>query len=521
MTEGGIKTSLRPKKGLYNFGVKKKTVPFEEQVAIQSLLRPALTPVGANIDYRRFKDTLDDISNALTGSSLESQAMELALEDCTSTDPSARARRARFAVESLRLEILRHLLGRPSLRAFSVMVYQSDLLADFCGLLSLEGINKASKSTLDRRSRLFSEDQLRQLHQTIVEVCGNSELVDLVGLSEAVCMETCLVDSTCLEADIHYPVDWVLLRDVSQTLLKAMKLIRREGVRCRMPMEPEGFAQEMNQLCIKMTHARRQPDAKRNRKKILRQMKKLLRTIGEHARRHEAKLRTHRSMTPWSHRQMEQICERIHEMLGKLDTVIKQAHERIIGGRKVSNEDKLLSVYNDDVHVLVRGKAGKEVEFGNTLFLNENAQGMVLDYRLYREQAPAEHKQVKESLERVKNYHVDDFIAEVCSDRGASAKSLSKQLESQGIYDATCPKSVRALRERMQEEPFRCLQKRRGSTEGRIGIVKNKFMGGRILAKSFERRAQAVGWAVLAHNLWFIAKACAQEREEKSAAKAA
>jgi hypothetical protein len=44
-------------------------------------------------------------------------------------------------------------------------------------------------------------------------------------------------------------------------------------------------------------------------------------------------------------------------------------------GELVPNEDKILSLYEADVHVIVRNKAGVEVEFGNTLFLAENPQG--------------------------------------------------------------------------------------------------------------------------------------------------
>jgi hypothetical protein len=58
----------------------------------------------------------------------------------------------------------------------------------------------------------------------------------------------------------------------------------------------------------------------------------------------------------------------------------KQAHERIIGGRQVDNAEKILSLYEPDIHVLVRGKAGAEVEFGNTVLLGENRQGIILDY---------------------------------------------------------------------------------------------------------------------------------------------
>ena len=35
----------------------------------------------------------------------------------------------------------------------------------------------------------------------------------------------------CLKADIHFPVDWVLLRDGVRTLMKATLLIRKAGLR--------------------------------------------------------------------------------------------------------------------------------------------------------------------------------------------------------------------------------------------------------------------------------------------------
>lgn len=35
----------------------------------------------------------------------------------------------------------------------------------------------------------------------------------------------CLFELPCQEANIHYPVDWVLLKDVAQKILKALKPI--------------------------------------------------------------------------------------------------------------------------------------------------------------------------------------------------------------------------------------------------------------------------------------------------------
>ena len=68
-----------------------------------------------------------------------------------------------------------------------------------------------------------------------------------------------------------------------------------------------------------------------------------------------------------------QIIGRIKGVLEKLPVAIKQAHERIIGGRRISNEQKILSLYDDTVNVIVRGKAGANIEFGNKLWLNEKS----------------------------------------------------------------------------------------------------------------------------------------------------
>jgi hypothetical protein len=58
----------------------------------------------------------------------------------------------------------------------------------------------------------------------------------------------------------------------------------------------------------------------------------------------------------------------------------------------VANAEKILSLYDTDVRVIVRGKAGAEVEFGNTALIGENRQWVILDYQLFRESAPADNQ---------------------------------------------------------------------------------------------------------------------------------
>lgn len=57
---------------------------------------------------------------------------------------------------------------------------------------------------------------------------GDSE-VDF-GLEKSVSFEAIFFDSTCLKAPVHHPVDWVLLRDATRTLMKAVERIRKKGL---------------------------------------------------------------------------------------------------------------------------------------------------------------------------------------------------------------------------------------------------------------------------------------------------
>ena len=132
------------------------------------------------------------------------------------------------------------------------------------------------------------------------------------------------------------------------------------------------------------------------RKKVLRKMKKLLLRIRDHAGRHRDLLETRQEDTRYSTAQAARILARIDEKLELLPQVIEQAHERIIGARKVDNADKILSAHEPDIDVIVRGKAGSQVEFGNELFLAESWGGLIVDYQLYEREAPSEGEKMRE-----------------------------------------------------------------------------------------------------------------------------
>ena len=216
--------------------------------------------------------------------------------------------------------------------------------------------------------------------------------------------------------------------------------------------------------------------------------------------------------------QVEQILRRIDGVLEKLPVAIKQAHERIIGERKVANADKILSLYEEDIHVIVRGKGDAEVEFGNTLWLGEQADGLIIDWKLLKDENPGDTKLFRASMERIKDVY-GRYPDSAAGDRGLWSKDNQRWLESEEIFSALCPRGVDELRERMKEKRFCELQKRRSQTEGRIGIIKNNFLGRPLRSRGFEHRELAAAWAVLGHNLWLLAGLrWAEEKEKRKAA---
>ena len=79
-------------------------------------------------------------------------------------------------------------------------------------------------------------------------------------------------------------------------------------------------------------------------------------------------------------------------------------------------------------------------------------------------------------------------------------------VEFEGIQNNLCPRNVEQMRDRYQQEDFSRHQLRRGQTEGRMGIIKNCFLGSPFRNKGFESREKGLAWSILAHNLWVLAR---------------
>jgi IS5 family transposase len=482
-------------------------------LALQLTLRPALPTVyKTHLDYREQRAIFERIDRILNQSGEDLGWVLGWLHERGITSEL----KAAWMLTGFRCALARKLTGM-TLRDFAFRLTDSNLLQWFCRCGEYGMVHTPSKSALDR---LEKHIDLQDLENIIDAVTNGAMETDagkrLGGLNEPLELGDVFADCTCVKAPIHFPTDWVLLVDAVRTLTKSVRLIRKHGLKHRMP-PPESFLKAINKQAMAMSGTRRAKDGKKRRKKTLRRMKKICVLVQSHAERYRALLDERWEETDWTRKQAEQVLKRMDNILGQLPAAKKQAHERIIGERKVANEDKILSLYEPDVHVNRRGKAGAEVEFGNKFYLAEQRDGLLVDWKLYQDSVPSDYGMVRESVERMELSvgKPEGFV----TDRGFASKANVIWLKENHVRDGLCLKDAGELRERMSDPWFAAAQKRRSATEGRIGIFKNVFLGGVMREKGFENRNRALVWSVLAHNLWVLArKSLADEAERKEQA---
>lgn len=486
-------------------------------IPFQPLLPQVLPTIEGNLDYREFRAQLLRIDELLIQSGMETQLLEVEVKRWLGrrrhVSATAQQNHQLHGCRALRCNIARLLL-REDFRGFAARLADSPLLQSFCRLSEIQRVRVTSKSTLQRYALWWTEPEVRQLIEKLH--CLGAAAPQQLGLVEPLDLETAFLDTTCLAANIHYPVEWVLLRDATRTLMKAVQLIRDQGLKHRMEA-PETFITRINGLCIQMTHAWNKQDSQRQRKATLRQMDRLMGTVRNHARRYRDLLDQRWKQTEWTRPQAQQVLRRMDQVLGQLPKARQQARQRILAGQLVANEEKILSLYEAEARVIVRKKAGAPVEFGNTLLLAENPQGLIIDWELFRESAPADSALLPRSVGRMEQAYGEQLKA-VAADRGFDSHTNRTGLADDGIYNAVCPRCPRQLKERGRSWKFKRLQRRRAQTEGRVGIVKNVFLGQPLRSKGFEHRELTVTWTVLVHNLWVLARLPRAEAAQARAA---
>jgi len=220
--------------------------------AYQPHLSPNIPQVINNKDFQEFRSMLEQIDTVLVEGKIEEEFVGLSIEhkyneltqltkeqESETADPKddssvKRKRRwmnrlQKMARKALRCNIARKLVGG-SFREFSDRLADSALLQWFCLIDHLAVIKPPTKSTVDRFDKIVPDSIIQQVTDkaTIKAMQpGISSKDQPLGLVQAITLDQAFIDTSCIKANIHFPVDWVLLRDVVIRLVGMIVVIRK------------------------------------------------------------------------------------------------------------------------------------------------------------------------------------------------------------------------------------------------------------------------------------------------------
>lgn len=147
---------------------------------------------------------------------------------------------------------------------------------------------------------------------------------------------------------------------------------------------------------------------------------------------------------------------------------------------------------------------------------------LIVDYKLFKRQAPADARLLPNCARRLQKDFAGllprgDFKISLAGDRGYDSEENQNRLADLKWFNAVAARDPLQLQRQRKKPRFVKERTRRAQTEGRIGIVKINFIGDPLPAKGFSGRSLRVAWAVLAHNLWVIARLPERPAQAKAA----
>ena len=317
------------------------------------------------------------------------------------------------------------------------------------------------------------------------------------------------IDTTAVETNIHWPTDSSLLWDTYRTLARYIERIRE--------IDPRVVGdQRVLRRKVKKLQQRIARKASKNPKstealerlyiKLFGLVENLLQWSGEIAEVLARKIAGHR-YGPFDQATME-FClkDLLHfKTLGR--KVLDQARRRIIDQEAVPNEEKIFSIFEPHTELLIRGKAGKPIEFGHMIQIQQVEAKFITDYEVF-DKKPVEYELLDPTIKRHKELF-GKYPDELSADKAyyesmVQITRLSKIIEVVAINKKG--KRTEEETERETDPAFRHAQRFRAGVEGTISFLKRILGLFRCYRKGWEHYAAMVGATVLAHNLLILAR---------------
>ncbi len=409
----------------------------------------------------------------------------------------SRPARVRFTTEHvLRLLIVQSLEGL-SLRQTVVRVDDSPALRQFIRL----GMKPMMDfTTLDKLKNALRPVTWKKIHRALARhaVSENQITGDRLRL-----------DTTAVETNIHWPTDSTLLWDTYRVLARLIERAREvdAGVVGSGRLHPHRAKREALAITRAAAHkGRRARSLKRPYQQLIGRVEGILGWAAGVAHGLVDGVASQR-YGAWAHGQAEALVEELAHFHALGERVVDQARRRVLHGESVPQGEKLFSLFEPHTELLKRGKAGKDIEFGHMIQIQQVGEKFITEYEVY-EHKPVEHTLLDPALAQHRELFGSD-PSELSADKGyyqnmEALYALEQRIEVVSI--AKKGNRTPAETEREQDPLFRHAQAFRAGVEGSISFLKRMLRLARCFNKSWEHFIATVGQTVFAHNLLVLAR---------------
>jgi IS5 family transposase len=362
--------------------------------------------------------------------------------------------------------------------------------------------------TMGRWGAVLGPQVLKQIHERIVKIALEK------GVTTGRRMR---VDTTVVEANIHYPTDSTLLGDGVRVLTRAMKKITEIAGAVGTKLCDRSRSVKFRLLEIGRV-ARAKAKGAINRDKLKQRYGQLLNTtsrvVGQ-AKRFSAEIAqgVKRAATVMKQEALEGLRHELDEMVPLIKQVMKQTRARIFRGNTRS-EGKLVSLFEPSTEIIRKGKASKPTEFGKMVKLQEAENQIITAYEVYA-QRPYDSDLL---IPAIDTHHalLGRMPRLVAADAAFYSARNEAAAKEKGVKRVCIPnRSTKSLERKREQKKrwFRNGQKWRTGCEGRVSVVKRRHGLNRCRYKGTVGMERWVGFGVIADNLINIGRVMEEAAE--------
>jgi len=352
-------------------------------------------------------------------------------------------------------------------------------------------------TTLCKLSRRLGEAVLKELNELLMTAAAERKVLRCRKLR---------VDTTVVEANIHYPTDASLLVDAARALTQTMKRVQALGAATRLVIRNRQRSLKRRLRRITQALSRRAAHSREQVKPLIQELAGITRRVVSGAQRVRRSLHgTLAHCSGQARYSLQRLGQQLGSQVALTGKLLAQTAAVLQGQRRLPQ--RVVSFHEPEARPIRRGKLRPPTEFGWKLRLSESEERLILEYAVFVGN-PEDHGLLQPAVQKVceQARHPPWGVA---TDRQFSSRENEAALRQLGVERIGLPQRGKKSRERERWERqrwFRRLWRWRAGQEATISRLKGRYGLARSLYRGTRGCQLWVGWGVVSYNLDRLAR---------------